>query len=87
MEKDAGGHILADPRYPVRDRLSFVIRLPRHPLSLGPVITGWEVTGEVERALRVMSGEMFRQQIQLALGLKGDDHFRTAYLISGTEQN
>ncbi|RVU35688.1 transcriptional regulator [Rheinheimera riviphila] len=74
------------------DRLSFVIRLPRHPLSLGPVITGWEVTGEVtgevagevtgevERVLRVMSGEMSRQQIQSALGLKGDDHFRTAYL-------
>ena len=38
-----------------------------------------EVTGEV-RLLRVMSGEMTRQRLQEALGLKHEDHFREAYL-------
>lgn len=66
------------------DRLSFVIRLPCHPLSLVPTagageVTG-EVTGEVERLLRAVGGEMSRQQIQSALGLKGEEHFRKAYL-------
>jgi len=61
-----------------------VIRLPRHPLSLVPTAGGGEVTGEVtgevERLLRAVVGEMSRQQIQSALGLKGEEHFRTAYL-------
>ena len=38
-----------------------------------------EVAGEV-RLLRVMSGEMTRQRLQEALGLKHEDHFREAYL-------
>lgn len=42
-------------------------------------VTG-EVTGEVKRLLRVVAGEMSRQQIQSALGLKAEEHFRTAYL-------
>jgi ATP-dependent DNA helicase RecG len=70
------------------DRLSFVIRLPRHPLSLVPSahttqVTGeatGEVTGEVERLLCAVVGEMSRLQIQAALGLKSEEHFRTAYL-------
>ena len=66
------------------DRLSFVIRLPNHPLAMGGIksteqVTG-EVTGEVERLLRAMDGEMPRQQIQEALALKHEDHFRNAYL-------
>ena len=56
------------------DRLSFVIRLPRHPLALvpsadttqvTPQVTGevtpqvtGEVTGEVARLLRAVAGEM-----------------------------
>ena len=39
-----------------------------------------EVAGEV-RLLRVMSGEMTRQRLQEALGLKHEDHFCKAYLI------
>ena len=42
-------------------------------------VTG-EVTGEV-RLLRVLSGEMTRQRLQEALGLKHENHFREAYLI------
>ena len=40
-----------------------------------------EVTGEEIRLLRAMSGEMTRQRIQEALGLKHEDHFRHAYLL------
>ena len=39
-----------------------------------------EVTGEVDRLLRAVVGEMTRQHIQAALGLKSEAHFRTAYL-------
>jgi ATP-dependent DNA helicase RecG len=65
-------------------RLSFVIRLPNHPLTMGRItstgqVTG-EVTGEVERLLRAMEGEIPRQQIQEMLALKHEDHFRNAYL-------
>ncbi|MEZ4567586.1 MAG: ATP-binding protein [Desulfobacterales bacterium] len=42
-----------------------------------------EVTGEVRRLLAVMSGDMKRKEIQAALGLKHEDHFREAYLIPG----
>ena len=67
------------------DRLSFVIRLPRHPLSLVPTVGGGKVAGEVERLLRAVVGEKTRQQIQSALGLKGGEHFRTAYLKPALE--
>jgi len=43
-------------------------------------VTG-EVTGEVSRLLEVMAGEMKRTEIQQALGLKHEDHFRDAYLL------
>ena len=55
------------------DRPSFVVRLPSHPLSLVPAIGGGGVTGEVERLLRAVDGEMSRQQMH-------EDHFRNAYL-------
>jgi len=66
------------------DRLSFVIRLPSHPLAMRRItptelFTG-EVTGEVERLLRVLKGDMSRQQIQDALALKHEEHFRATYL-------
>lgn len=38
-----------------------------------------EVTPEV-RLVRVLAGEMTRQQLMQALGLKHDEHFRKAYL-------
>lgn len=39
-----------------------------------------EVTPEV-RLLSVLAGEMTRQQIKEALGLKDDEHFHKAYLL------
>jgi len=40
-----------------------------------------EVTGEVVRLLSAMRGEMSRQEMQAKLNLRGDDHFRAAYLV------
>lgn len=39
-----------------------------------------EVTGEVGRLLAVIQGEMKRSELQQALALKHEDHFRDAYL-------
>lgn len=69
------------------DRAAYLIRLPVHPLAqpsdgaaeVAGEVTG-EVTGEVERLLRAMTGEMARQSMQDALGLRHEDHFRAAYL-------
>ena len=70
------------------ERLSFVVRLPAHPQALvtdrvaGEVageVTG-EVTGEVERLLCAVEGDMSRSQLQAALALRGEEHFRNAYL-------
>jgi ATP-dependent DNA helicase RecG len=67
------------------ERLAFVIRLPRHPLALVPTAGTGEVTTEVitevERVLRVLVGEMSRQELQEGLALKNDEHFRKAYLL------
>jgi len=46
-----------------------------------------EVTGEVRKLLSVMTGEMKRTAIQVALGLKHEDHFREAYLVPALEAN
>ncbi len=43
-------------------------------------VTG-EVTGEVEKLLTFLQGEMKRKELQAALGLKHEDHFREAYLM------
>ena len=57
-----------------QDGGQFVQMLPRPPGTPTP-----EVTPEA-RLVGVLVGEMTRQQLQQALGLKDDDHFRTAYL-------
>ena len=64
------------------ERASFVIRLPVHVGARVATdqVTG-EVTGEVERLLSVLVGEMSRKELQQALGLKHEEHFRDAYLV------
>ena len=59
------------------DRTSFLIRLPAHP----QVERMREVTGEVNRLVAALAGEMKRTELQKALGFKHEDHFREAYLI------
>jgi ATP-dependent DNA helicase RecG len=51
--------------------------------NLGVTLTFFapEVTGEVARLLAVIDGPMKRQEIQDALGLKHEEHFREACLI------
>ena len=50
-----------------------------------------EVAGEVarvapvDRLLQEMSGEMTRRQIQDAVGIKHENHFRKAYLVPALE--
>ena len=71
------------------DRTYFLIRLPVRARAIFPVGTKSElsrdqVTREVTtevRLLKVLSGEMTRQQLQVALKLKNDEHFRKAYLV------
>ncbi|MCC6439600.1 MAG: transcriptional regulator, partial [Rhodanobacteraceae bacterium] len=76
------------------DRLSFVIRLPRHPLSLVPTeevgaqvttqVTA-QVTAQVGALLVQMKGEMPRQAMQDAVGLAHREHFRKTYLVPALE--
>ena len=62
------------------DRLSFVIRLPRHPLALVPSGGTQQVTPEVGRVVLALEKELSRTDLQKALDLKDEKHFRTAYL-------
>ena len=62
------------------DRTAYVIKLPVHPLAAQSHLPFSNATGEVERLLRVMEGEMSRKDMQLALDLRHEDHFRRAYL-------
>lgn len=70
------------------DRSFFVIRLPVHAKAIAQIEAGArsvpsrnQVTGEVRRLLRTLDGEMQRRELQVALGLKHEDHFREAYLV------
>ena len=51
-----------------------------HRASL-PVVGARAITGEVQRLVLVLDGQMSRVQIQQALGLRHEDHFRAKYLI------
>jgi ATP-dependent DNA helicase RecG len=65
-----------------RRRISGPARVPTGEVA-GEV--AGEVTGEVKRLLAVMQGDMKRTEIQTALGLKHEDHFREAYLRPALE--
>jgi ATP-dependent DNA helicase RecG len=69
------------------DRLSFVIRLPLHPLALVPPGDSPQVTPQVGMLLSRIEGEMTRQAIQDALGLADREHFRKTYLAPALEQD
>ena len=66
------------------DRLSFVIRLPCHPLAaVGMPTTAQvteQVTEEIQRLLLVLVDTMSRQQLLDALAMTHREHFRRAYL-------
>lgn len=64
------------------DRVSYLVRLPVHPLAEQPTdpVT-MEVTMEVAALLRVVDGAMTRLEMQTAMRLKNADHFRKAYVL------
>jgi ATP-dependent DNA helicase RecG len=50
-------------------------------LGVTVVFQAPEVTPEVTKLIRLLSGEMLRRDLQAAMDLKDDEHFRKAYLI------
>lgn len=58
---------------PDEDRRYLLIRLPVHAKAL--------VAAEVARLIEVIQGEMSRQDLLDALGLKHAEHFPKAYLL------
>ena len=84
------------------DRSSFLIRLPVHERAIKEVELNiaWgigtekiggvdkvtpEVTPEV-KLIRAFAGEMSRRDLQQAVGLKDDEHFRKVYLLPALDQ-
>ena len=60
--------------------IAFMLRMALDTVSNSNPEVTQEVTPEV-RLLSVLAGEMARQHLKEALGLKDDEHFRKAYLL------
>jgi len=60
--------------------IAFTLRMILDTVTTSTPEVTQEVTPEV-RLLSVLAGEMTRQQLKEALGLKDDEHFRKAYLL------
>jgi len=60
--------------------IAFILRMILDTVTSSTPEVALEVTPEV-RLLSVLAGEMNRQQLKEALGLKDDEHFRRAYLL------
>lgn len=68
---------LDEPEFALTD--GFVVTIRRKPDLAFKAVGG--ITGEVQRLLKVLVGEMKRTDIQEALALRHEDYFREAYLI------
>jgi len=64
--------------------IAFMLRMILDTVTSSTPEVAPEVTPEV-RLLSVLTGEMTRQQLKEALGLKDDEHFRKAYLLPALE--
>jgi Fic family protein len=64
--------------------IAFMLRMILDTVTTSTPEVAQEVTPEV-RLLSVLAGEMTRQQLKEALGLKDDEHFRKAYLLPALE--
>jgi Fic family protein len=60
--------------------IAFMLRMILDTVTTSTPEVAPEVTPEV-RLLSVLAGEMTRQQLKEALGLKDDEHFRKAYML------
>ena len=64
--------------------IAFMLRMILDTVTSSTPEVTREATPEV-RLLSVLAGEMTRQQLKEALGLKDDEHFRKAYLLPALE--
>jgi hypothetical protein len=64
--------------------IAFMLRMILDTVTSSTPEVTQEVTPEV-RLLSILAGEMTRQQLKEALGLKDDEHFRKAYLLPALE--
>ncbi len=64
--------------------IAFMLRMILDTVTSSTPEVAPEVTPEV-RLLSVLAGEMTRQQLKEALGLKDDEHFRKTYLLPALE--
>ena len=64
--------------------IAFMLRMILDTVTTSTPEVAPEVTPEV-RLLPFVTGEMTRQQLKEALGLKDDEHFRKAYLLPALE--
>jgi ATP-dependent DNA helicase RecG len=69
------GGLRVEWQWQVPDDAQYPVARP----GTGEVTT--EVTTEVDRLVAALSGEMTRRELQTALKLKNDEHFRKAYLL------
>jgi predicted HTH transcriptional regulator len=66
------------------DRTFFLVEFPMHPVfaeALKESEVTAEVTAEVKRLLKLITGDHSRKELQEMIGLKNVDHFRKAYLL------
>ncbi len=72
------GHL--EPKYDNdRSRKTFEIRLPLTKNQVTEQVAG-EVTGEVQKFLKILHTPMSRSEAQIVLNLKGQANFRERYL-------
>lgn len=64
--------------------IAFMLRMILDTVTSSTPEVAPEVTPEV-RLLAILAGEMTRQQLKEALGLKDDEHFRKTYLLPALE--
>ena len=85
VREEARAHRCPEPMFETNGFVTVTFRPnPEVRAETGDDRATGEVTGEVKpvgRLLQVMAGEMTRQHLQEALGLKHEDHFRNAYLL------
>ena len=64
--------------------IAFMLRMILDTVTISTPEVSLEVSPEV-RLISVLAGEMTRQQLKEALGLKDDEHFRKSYLLLALE--
>lgn len=69
----------SDPEMVEGDIFRIMVKVPEFQQSLGEKEAHLAIAPEVRRMLGVIKGEMSREEIMVALGLKDQKHFRKHY--------